>query len=623
MLRKLQVACWTMTGMLLFVLPLQAQVQYGDFKMNLNGIINAGYNGTYGDVISSAHSYGLGGNGNLTGSYYDPNFLNFDFAPYYNRSQANSNYQSISDASGFNLSSGIFDGSHFPGSINFAKAYNNQGFFAVPGLAGYSTFGNSSTFGLHWSELVPGLPTLSAGYQRGSSDYSIYGTQDTGNSHNHSFNLQSTYKIENFNLGAYYTQGASNSVVPEVLTGGSTQTQESTSDYNGYGFNVSHPLPWHGQFLSSFNRTNVDSNFLGYKFNGTIDTIIATGGFQPTQKLHFSVTGNYTDNLTGQLYLASVPASQSVPTSQVVPTSQIVSSSNQESHGIGLQGALSYNLLDNLQTQVYVDRRSQYYLGENFGATAYGAGASYGRSLFGGAFSASLFVTENTRDNSDERSLGLNTSASFSRRIGLWAFGGSFNYAQNVQTVLISYTTSYYNYSMNVRKKFHNRLVMSGSAGFSHSGFTMEPATVSGSKSFSAGMGYGQWIAVSGSYSKSSGQGLVGGNGINGVPLPPIIPDDLLIFYGGRSYSVAVSTTPIKRLTITAAYAKTNSSTFNAGVGSQNDFNQFNTYFQYQFRKMNVTGGYARLLQGFTATNLPPSMLSSFSIGVSRWFKFF
>lgn len=290
---------------------------------------------------------------------------------------------------------------------------------------------------------------------------------------------------------------------------------------------------------------------------------------------------------------------------------------------MGLQGTLSYSLLDNLQAQVYVDRRTQYYLGENFGATAYGAGASYGRGLFGGSFSTSLFVTENTRDNSDERSLGLNTSASFSRRIGLWGFGGSFNYAQNVQTLLISYTTSYYNYSMNVRKKFHSPLFLSASAGFSHSGFTVEPATVSSSKSFSAGMGYGQWIAVSGSYSKSNGQGLLGGNGINGVPLPPVIPDSLLIFYGGRSYSAAVSTTPIRRLTISAAFAKTNSSTFSSGVGSLNNFEQFNTYFQYQFRKMNLTGGYARLVQGFTAAGTPPAMVSSFSIGVSRWFNFF
>jgi hypothetical protein len=607
---KFQVEWCTVAALLLFALPLHGQVQYGDLKMNLNGIVNGGYNGSYGDLIGSAHSFAVGGSGNLSGSFYDPNFLSFSFAPYYDRSQANSNYASISDASGFNLTSGIFSGSHFPGSINFAKAYNSQGLFAVPGLGAYSTFGNSSTFGLHWSELVPDLPSLSFAYQQGSSDYSVYGTHDTGNSHHHSFNLQSGYRIEGFNLAAYYTQGASDSLVPDVL-GSTVQSQKENADYSGYGFNVSHAIPLRGQVLANFNSSTVNSDFLGYKFNGTINTINTSAGIQPTNKLHLSFNADYSDNLNGQLYLATVP------------NSSTVSSSNQESHAIGLQGNGSYNLLDNLQTQVYVDRRTQHYLGEDFGATNYGAGASYGRGLLGGSFSTSFFLIANTLDGSDEHTLGLNTSTSFSKRIGLWAFGGSFNYAQNVQTLLISYTTSYYNYSFNVRKKFQNRMVMSASAGFSQSGLTAEPATENHSKSFSAGMGYGQWIAVSGTYSKASGQGLLGGNGVNGVPLPPVIPDSLLIFYGGRSYSAAISSTPIRRFTMSAALSKTNSSTFGSGVGSLNNVEQFNAYFQYQFRKMNLTGGYSRLMQGFTAAGTPPSQVSSFSIGVSRWFNFF
>jgi hypothetical protein len=596
--------------MLLLALPLQGQVQYGDLKMNLNGILTGGYSGSYGDIIGSAHNLGFGGNGDLSGSFYDPNFLSFSFAPYYERSQANSNYQSISDASGFNLNSSIFSGSHFPGSISYAKAYNSQGLFAVPGLGAYSTFGNSSTFGAHWSELLPNLPSLSFAFQQGSNDYSVYGTHDTGNSHHHSFNLQSGYKLEGFDLGAYYTQGASDSLIPDVL-GNSVQPQKENSDYSGYGFNIAHAIPLRGQFLSNYNSSTVNSDYLGYRFNGTIDTVNASAGIQPSDKLHMSVNADYSDNLAGQLYLSSVPNATAV-----LPT-------NQESHAMGLQGNVSYNLLANLQTQVYVDRRTQYYLGESFGSTSYGAGASYGRGLFNGSFSTSLFVIANTRDNSDEHTLGLNTSVSYSKRIGLWSFGGSLNYAQNVQTLLISYTTSYYNYSLNVRKKFNNRLVMSGSAGFSQSGLTAVPGTESHSKSFSVGMGYGQWIAMSGTYSNASGQGLLGGGGINGVPLPPVIPDSLLIFYGGRSYSAAISSTPIRRFTMSAALSKTNSSTFSSGVSSLNNVEQFNAYFQYQFRKMNLTGGYSRLMQGFTAAGTPPSQVSSFSIGVSRWFNFF
>ena len=356
MRRTIKIGWWIAAGVLLFTLPVDAQVQYGDLKMGLNGIISGGYSGNYGDLIGSSHNLAMGGSGNFSGSFYDPNFLNFSFAPYYDRSQANSGYQSISDASGFNLTSGIFSGSQFPGSITLAKAYNSQGVFAVPGLAGYSTFGNSSTLGLHWSELVPGLPTLSFGYQQGSNDYSVFGTKDTGNSHNHSFNLQSTYALEGFNLGAYYQQGASNSALPEVLgSSGSTQPQTQTtySDNSGYGATVSHKIPFDGQILSSFNRSEINSNFLGYGFNGTIDTYDVSAGIQPTQKLHASFNADYSDNLAGQLYQSSNPTA-----AVILPTSQ-------ESHAIGLQGQASYNLLANLQTQVYVDRRTQYFLGES------------------------------------------------------------------------------------------------------------------------------------------------------------------------------------------------------------------------------------------------------------------
>ena len=79
-------------------------------------------------------------------------------------------------------------------------------------------------------------------------------------------------------------------------------------------------------------------------------------------------------------------------------------------------------------------------------------------------------------DNSSQNALGFSTNASYNRRIGRWFVGGSFNYAQNVSTLLITYTTSYYNYSGNVRRRFGN-FNWSGSANFGHSGLTNQPGT--------------------------------------------------------------------------------------------------------------------------------------------------
>jgi hypothetical protein len=176
-----QFASLTGVGLLLLAKPALGQVQVGDASMNMNGTVSAGYSAVYGDQIGSSHNLGFGGTGTLSGSYYSPSFLNFNFSPYYNQSRANSNFQSITESSGFNFNSGIFSGSHFPGSISYAKAYNSEGNFALPGLPNYTTHGNSDVFGITWSEVVPGLPSLSVGYQQGGNQYSVYGTNDNGN----------------------------------------------------------------------------------------------------------------------------------------------------------------------------------------------------------------------------------------------------------------------------------------------------------------------------------------------------------------------------------------------------------------------------------------------------------
>lgn len=590
------------------------QVQAGDLSMNLNGTVSAGYTDTYGSLINSAHSLTMGGSGTLSGSFYSPNFVNFNFSPYYNQSRANSGFQSIFDSSGFSFSSGIFGGSHFPGSISYAKSYNSQGNFAVPGVADFTTHGNSSTFGINWNELLPDLPTLSVGYQQGSNLYSVVGTNDNGSSDSRAFNLRSGYRLEGFNLSAFYALSASQAQIPQVL-GNAQQEQTSNSDSDGYGFGVSHGLPLHGQWSSSFNRSEMNSDYLGYKYNGTVDSVNTTAGLQPTNKLHLQVGVNYSDNLAGLLYQSTVQSGGNVLPGFNQPQSS--------SHSFDLMSSASYSFLPNLQSQLYAERRTQYFLGQNFGANSYGAGVSYSHGLLGGSISASGSLSDNTLDHSDMNTLGFTGSVNYSRPIRGWMTSGTFSYAQNVQTLLISYTSSYYSYSGSVRRHFGSNLSWSLSAGGSRTGLTAQPSTDSTSQTYSTGLSYSHWAAATASYSKSDGQALQGGGGLVAIPLPPVVPENLLILYGGKSYSFSVSSSPIRGLTVAAAFAKANSNTNNAGLASWNNTQQFNTLVQYQFRKMYFTGGYSRLEQGFSASSTPPAMISSFYFGVSRWFNFF
>jgi hypothetical protein len=76
-------------------------------------------------------------------------------------------------------------------------------------------------------------------------------------------------------------------------------------------------------------------------------------------------------------------------------------------------------------------------------------------------------------------------------------------------------------------------------------------------------------------------------------------------------------------LTIAATYATSNSNTSNNALKSTNENDEFNALIQYQFRKLMFTSGYARLQQGFSDSATPPEVISSFYMGVSRWFNFF
>lgn len=609
---------WALCGLLLAsllcsgALPAAAQLKVGETSSTLSGTISGGYTGDYGNLINSDHSLSVGGTGTLSGYYYNPNFLSFSVSPFLNQSRDNSSYQSISNASGVNFTSSIFGGSHFPGSVSYSKAYNSEGNFAIPGVANYTTRGNSDTFGINWAETLPDWPSLSASFQTGSSQYSIYGADGNGNTDSHSFGLRSAYMLDGFNLAAYFTLGGSHSDIPQILEG-STQSETATSSNRGYGFSAGHPLPMHGGFSSSFNSSYVNSDFLGASYHGTIDTLTGTASFQPTQKFHYSVSSDYSDNLTGSLYQA-ITATGGV----TAPPEQ-----GQSSHAFDLLGNASYSILPNLQGLATADRRQQFFLGKSYSADSYGGGLTYWHLLFGGSFNSSFTAADNTSSTSNGNTLGFSGSASYNKRFNGWAAGGFVSYSQNVETLLITYMSSMYSYGGNIRKAF-GQFGWSAGASVSKTGLTTQSGIISSSESFNSSVHYSRWITLNGSYSKSTGTGIESGVGIVVTPVPePVLGSTDLILFGGDSFTFGLSSNPMRRMTLSASYAKAVTNSSLVGIPSESNTKQINTIFQYQFRKMYLTGGYSNLVQGFSQSQTVPEHVSAFFIGVSRWFNFF
>lgn len=598
-----------------------------------SGTVSAGFNDSYGNQIESSHSLGIGGTAAVNGFYYDPNFLSFSVDPYYNQSRNNSNFASVTNASGVTLSSAIFSGSHFPGSINYSSNYNTTGNYGIPGIASLNTNGNSQNFGIGWSEIVPGLPTLSFGYQQGNSNYSLYGTNENGASNFNSFYLNSSYNIAGFSLGGGVSHGTSNALIPGVVIGG--QTANSSSDSTSYIFNATHALPWSGTFTSNFNRTNLNSDYLGYAFNGNIDLVNMNASVNPTPKLNFSLGMNYTDNLSGTLYQALIPGSSpntlatgaagvvQNQSTQATPTAAGVlpSSANQSSSGWDVLFSSTYSFAANLQLQGEFERQEQTFLGENYGSNLYSAGVYYTRQIAGGYLGSSVSIIDSTVDSSSENELGFNVTTNYNRKIGTWQVGGYFNYAQNVQTFLVSYTTSFYNFSGNISRTF-GRWFWSAGAGGGRTALVAVPNSSSSSESYTTSLGTNKFV-FSGNYSKSDGNSLASGGGLVPTPLPPIVPSSLIVMYGGTSYGLGASVAPVRNFEAAANYVKSKDNLTNLGVFSWNNYEQENLYLQYQFRQIGINGGWTRLVQGFSASGTAPASFASFYIGVYRWFNFF
>src|SRR5579872_1767511 len=607
----MRVAGPVLLAALLPALPASAQLKVGQLSTHLTGTVSPGYSAEYGNETSSSHNWTVAGAGTLSGNYFSPNFLTFNGSFYLNQSRANSNFQSITNASGVDIGTNIFSGSHFPGSVSYSKAYNSEGNYAIPGLPNFVTHGNSDTFGINWSETLPNVPSFTAGYQLGNSSYNVYGANNEGNNRFNSLNLHSSYDLDGFNMGAFYSRGGSHASIPQLLGGLQRTDLHSTNDAEGV--NVTHTLPFQGSASASFSRSNLKVSFIDSVTTGNIDLFSGMASIHPAPKVSFTVNSTYSDNLSGQL-LASVLAAGGVVSGL---------NTNQSSNSFDIMAIAGYAPLRDLQTSVFVERRTQSFLGQDYGVTSWGGGASYLRNLLQGTLNTSVSATENNDDNSGNNTLGFSTNASYSKVLIGWHVNGSFGYAQNVQTLLVTYMNSFYNYSFNARRNW-GRFNIGGGAGASHTGLTQVAGTVSSSETYNGSIGYTPFLMANGSYSRSSGQALATGAGLIPSPIPsPTLPSSLVSLYGGRSYSFGVSSTPAKRLIIAATYASADSNISNSGVASSNQNSEYNALIQYQTRKLSYTSGYARLRQGFSQSPLPPGVVSSYFVGVSRWFNFF
>jgi hypothetical protein len=606
-----------LAGILISVLPAAAQMEIGDnWRLNLNGNVGYNYMGNMNDGVS-AHSMGFNGNANLSGSFYNPNFINFNVQPYYDRNQNNSVYGSLTNSSGVSANVNLFSGSHFPGSVSYGKGLDDSGQFGIPASQiGLAQHGNSQNFGLTWSELLPNMPTLTASYLVNSGTSSLFGSQQQSDQTNHTLSLLSTYSVAGFRLSGGYTHRNIDAQYSHLLDG-APEPVETINANDTLQVTAQHSFPLNGSFTLGASRSTYGYDYhdsYDTKNSGTFDALSGTLVFRPQRKLTVGSNVNYNESLFGNVPESLVNGGTAVNTTSLGSFKSVLLGSN-----------AYYQLVSSLTLQGTVTHIRQEFLGTTYSSTQFGGGANYNLNRrFLGSLSLS-FAAYDSASQEGNQGLGFTGNLNFERKIDGWDITGNFSYSQNVQTLILIYTNSSYGWVSNVNRRLGNRLYFSAGYGGSHSGLSSVAGSSSSSERWSGALNFRSYN-VNGFYSKSDGAAIFTPTGLVAIPsgLPPgLFEPDAVITYGSKAYGFNGGGVFMRRLTCSVGYAESHGSTVDPLMSTYTSTQLYNGIMQYRMRKIYLNAGVTRLRQGVGVAGTPPVTVMSYYIGFSRWFNFF
>lgn len=596
--------------LLLLVFPLCAQVQVGkDTSLSLTGLAAYGYNGSYSDVSNSSHSMSLSGRGTLSGNYHSANFAQFSVTPFYNQSRANSNSESLSNATGVLANLNLFSAGYFPVSLTMQRTYNSTERYDAPGSANYTTHGNNDSWGISWGVRVPKLPQCTFNYSQGNSESSLYGSSGENQVHYRIFSMNSSYRVAGFDLHGLYSnstnrqKGSLNSL---------SENPESESDGHAYGMSLSHRIPLRGTLSASAMRNVNNSGGSSNRYRSTYDTLNGDFTIAPIRNLTVNAALYYTGDLAGTIQ-------------QEILNNGGTLNAQDRMKSRGLEFSLYSGYVvepAHLTVMFSTDQRKQSLAGHNYTSSNYQGSLTYSWYLLGGYFNATSSNFETGTNNNTQSTFGSNDTVTYSRYILGWGTSGSLSYRQNTQSALITETTNGISYTLNLFKKLPHHMHFSSGYSGSKSGLSNDDASQSHANSVYTTLG-NRLGSITANYSRSRGFVYSTSNGLVSSPDAGTVVDSSLIHYNGDSWGASVGTGPLPGLIMSLSFSRALSDTATSSAFTNNSNMQVMAYVQYQFRRMYVNGGYTRLYQATTGSNVPPSTSSSFYIGISRWFNFF
>jgi hypothetical protein len=584
-----------------------AQMEVGDnVKMNLNGNLGFGYNGSFGNAdLPTSTGYGLAGNANLTGYYFHPNFLNFQIHPYYDRSEFHSDSQTSTQGSGLSASLGLFGGSRFPGSVSFGKDYSSTSQFQFAGVPGVVGDGSGQQLALNWSALLPNWPQFYASYYIGSSTSSVLGATEDSRSTSKNLNLSSTYRIVGFDLNGTVAHANTGFTSPNFFTPVALTTSGASTTYS---LSAQHKLPLNGNLGLGWSRGTYG---LDGASDSTSNSYSAGVGFSPWQRLTISENVIYTSNLA-TAYTQSV-----LGNSAARPTTY-----DSDSHGLGLNTFASYHIGKGLSASGHMSRREQDFSGRHYSDTQYGGTLTYNKfSRLFGFLNLGIGVVD-TASKVGNNGTGLMANVGMSHKFGHWDTTGEFSYTQNLQTLVALQATSSYTYGGTIRRKINRDTHWNGSYRATRTGMVVQAGSGSSTQSISSSISWTRY-SFSGNYSNSSGTAILTQSGeLTPVPGGGFFTDGILL-YNARSFGFSASAKVGRNIFGSGGYGNSYSDSSQQNLYNTAKGDRYVSRLEYRLRKFSVIGGFNRYGQNISTVAGGPRIVNSYYLSLTRWFNVF
>jgi hypothetical protein len=242
------------------------------------------------------------------------------------------------------------------------------------------------------------------------------------------------------------------------------------------------------------------------------------------------------------------------------------------------------------------------------------------KKLKGLLFNAGLVESANQQGNTRIGAIG---NVSYDRYFGKWEIGAFVRYDQDVETLLVMYTTSSFNYGASIKHEMKHDMRWVGIFNSTKSAFEQVPGDGNHAESFTT-MVISPRVTVSGNFTKSSGMSILTATGLVATPVPAsMVSPDNSIVYNGSSYGGSFAVNPVKHMVVSTSWSRALSNTVSPLLLSNNGSTNYYGLATYQYRKLLFSAGCTKFNQSISSSSTLPSMLTSYSFGISRWFKGF